>query len=185
MLGGKLAVVCFWVSTVTLFPALALYALSIVFSPSVAALVQTIGVVPKIVAVSLLLMVGTGAPMLALSAVFPQPRFLAFLWAGAWVMSSVAAQVLSLGLFMKRSEGDWTGLLSVSSNFDAVAFRVFDLEGLLRPSAEVSPRLARLLEGLSYGHDWTWSLLLILAVTAASLVVVALKVGRPGEAAAR
>ncbi len=182
---GKLAVVCFWVSTVTLFPALALYALSIVFSPSVAALVQTIGVVPKIVAVSLLLMVGTGAPMLALSAIFPQPRFLAFLWAGAWVMSSVAAQVLSLGLFMNRREGDWTGLLSVSSNFDAVAFRVFDVEALLRPSADVSPRLASLLERLSYGHDWTWSLLLLLAVIAASLVVVALKVGRPGEAASR
>lgn len=182
---GKLAVVCFWVSAVTLFPALALYALSIVFSPSIDALVQTVGVVPRVVAVSLLLMVGTGAPMLALSAVFPQPRFLAFLWAGAWVMSGVASNVLSLALFPRGSEGDWTGLLSVSSNFDAVAFRLFDLERLLRPAAEVSPRAAQLLDDLSHGHDWTWSLLLIFAVSAASLAVVALRIGRPGEAASR
>src|SRR5690606_29121811 len=103
----------------------------------------------------------------------------------AWVMSAVASQVLSLALYPRGPEGDWTGLLSVSSNFDAVAFRLFDLEALLRPSAEVSPRLTRLLDNLSYGHDWTWSLLLLLAVAAGSLVVVALKVGRPGEAASR
>lgn len=182
---GKLAVVCFWVSTVTLLPALALYALSIVFSPSVAALTQTIGVLPRVVAVSLLLMIGAGAPMLALSSIFPQPRFLAFLWAGAWVMSSVASRVLSLALYPGTREGDWTGLVSVSANFDVVAFRLFDLERLLRPSAEVSPRLTRVLEGLSHGHDWTWSLLLLLGAAAASLVVVALRVGRPGEAASR
>lgn len=182
---GKLAVVCFWVGMVTLLPALVLYALSIVFSPSVATFTQTVGVVPRVVAVSVLLMVGAGAPMLALSSIFPQPRFLAFLWAGAWVMSSVASRVLSLALYPGTREGDWTGLLSVSANFDAVAFRLFDIEGLLRPAADVSPRLTRLVEGLSHGHDWTWSLALILVVAAASLAVVAVRVGRPGEAASR
>lgn len=183
--GGKLAVVCFWVGAVTLLPALVLYALSIAFSPSVEALTQTLSVVPRLVAASLVLMVGTGAPMLALSSIAPNPRLLAFLWAGAWVVSSVASRVLRLALFPDAREGDWTGLLSVSSNFDAVAFRLFDLERLLRPSADVSPQLTRLLDRLSYGHDWTWSLLLIAAVSAASLALVAHRVARPGEAGAR
>jgi ABC-type transport system involved in multi-copper enzyme maturation permease subunit len=182
---GKLAVVCFWVGTVTLLPALVLYALSIVFSPSLDALTQTIGVLPRVVAVSLLLMVGTGAPMLALSSLAPNPRFLAFLWAGAWVFSSVVSRVLSTALYPGTRDGDWTGLTSVSANFDAVAFRVFDIEALLRPSAEHSVRLTRILERLSHGHDWTWSLALVLGVAALSLVVVAVRVGRPGEAGAR
>jgi ABC-type transport system involved in multi-copper enzyme maturation permease subunit len=182
---GKLAVVSFWVATVTLLPALVLYALSIVFSPSVDALSQTIGVLPRLVLVSFVLMIGTGAPMLALSAVAPNPRLLAFLWAGAWVVSSVASRVLRLALFPRGREGDWTGLLSVSSNFDAVAFRVFDLERLLRPSADVSPQLTQLVDRLSYGHDWTWSLALIVVGAAASLAVVAHRVARPGEVSSR
>lgn len=182
---GKLAVVCFWVGTVTLLPALALYALSIAFSPSVEALTHTIAVVPRVTLVSLALMVGTGAPMLALSAVFPNPRLLAFLWAGAWLMSSVASRVLGLALFPGTREGDWTGLVSVSANFDAIAFRVFDIDGLLRPAAEVSPRLLRTLERFTPGHDPLWSVALILGVAALSLAVVAVRVGRPGEASAR
>ncbi|MCO5171721.1 MAG: hypothetical protein M9894_35915 [Planctomycetes bacterium] len=182
---GKLGVVCFWVGTVTLLPALALYALSIAFSPSVEALTHTIVVVPRVVLVSLLLMVGAGAPMLALSALFPAPRLLAFLWAGAWLMSSVASRVLSLALFPRGREGDWTGLVSVSANFDAVAFRVFDMDGLLRPAAEVSPALTRTLQRFTPGHDPWWSALLLLGVAALSLAVVAARVGRPGEASAR
>jgi ABC-2 type transport system permease protein len=182
---GKLAVVCFWVGTVTLLPALVLYVLSIAFSPSIDAMVQTIGVLPRVIAVSSLLMIGTGAPMLALSSLAPNPRFLAFLWAGAWVFSSVVSRVLSQALFPFTREGDWSGLTSVSANFDAVAFRLFDIEALLRPSAMHSERLARTLERLSHGHDWTWSLALILGVTIASLAIVAMRVGRPGEAGSR
>ena len=189
---GKLAVVSFWVGAVTLAPSLVLYALSIAFSPGVETLFQTASIVPKVVVYAGFLMLGTGAPMLALSSLTPNPRLLGFLWAGCWVMSSVASFVLSQTLFpafgrrgLQGVEGNWTGLVSFSKNLDAVGFRLFELEELLRPVAEVSPNADKLLRTLSYGHDWRLSLALILGLAAASLALVFRRIGRPGEAGAR
>lgn len=189
-IAGKLAVVAFWVGAVTLAPSLVLYALSVAFSPGVETVFQTISIVPKVVAFAAFLMLGTGAPMLALSSLTPNPRFLGFLWAGFWVMSSVASFVLSQTLFpafgrARVIERNWTGLVSFSKNLDAVGFRLFGVEELLRPVAEISPNAERLLRTLSYGHDWRLSLALVLGVAAISLAVLARRIGRPGEAGAR
>lgn len=161
---GKLAVVSFFVAAVTLAPALALYAVSIAFSPRLDTLVQTFVVVPKIFLFSLLLMVVCGLVMLALSSLITQARFLGFAWAGFWVLSAVAAKVLSWTLFPAGrgngapAKGDWTGLVSFSANFDAVGFALFDLEGTLRQVGTESGFFRVLRERLSYGHDWWWSL---------------------------
>ncbi|MHC5039364.1 MAG: ABC transporter permease subunit, partial [Planctomycetota bacterium] len=108
---GKLAVVAFWIGMVTLAPSLTLYGVSILFSPSISTLVQTFGVVPKIFLYSALLMIGCSTIMLALSACTPNSRFLGFIWAGFWVMTSVASRILSVTLFppyyrnVPRTEG--------------------------------------------------------------------------------
>lgn len=183
-MAGKLAVVSFWVFMVTLLPALALYALSILFSPSLATLAQTATLIPKIVAYAVLLTAVCGSIMLALSSCTPNPRFLGFIWAGFWVMSIIASSILSTVLFPpgSPSRGDnWTGLVSFSGNFDAVGYRLFNIENLLEPVAVLSPRAERLREELSYGHDWRWSLLILLVLTAISLLVLFRRIRRPGE----
>jgi ABC-type transport system involved in multi-copper enzyme maturation permease subunit len=195
---GKLAVVGFWVAMVTLVPTLVLYALSILFSPSAETLAQTITVVPRVITYSLLLVIGTGAPMLALSSLTPNARFLGFLWAGVWVMTHVASFILSVALFLGkggpkggfdaapvRDGSDWTGLVSYFKNLDSVAYRLLDLDVLLTPAAELSPRASRWLTRLSYDHDWRLSLAIVIAVSIASLVVVSVRIGRPGEAGSK
>ena len=188
---GKLGVVGFWVGMVSFVPCLGLYALSIVFSPSLDTLLHTWHMVPRIAAFSLILIVGTGAPMLALSALNPNPRLLGFAWAGLWVLSSVASSIVYLTLRPPWEEAtthagtDWSGLVSLWTNFDAVSFRVFDIASRMGPVAEVSPDAQSWLERLQPGHDWRWSMLLIALASALSLVVVAWRVGRPGEAGAR
>jgi len=185
---GKFAVVAFWVGAVTLLPSRVLYAVSILFSPGLETLVQTLGIVPKVFLYSLFLMTGCGTIMLALSSLSPNARLLGFVWAGFWVMSSVASRILSLTFFPPFgregpvTEGNWTGLVSFSANFDAVGVRLFEIERLLGPVAAVSDRADALLKNLSYGHAWGWSLLIIGALTALSAVVVFRRVGRPGEA---
>ena len=187
---GKLAVVGFWVAMVTLIPTLVLYGLSILFSPSGETLAQTFTVVPRVIAYSLLLVFGTGAPMLALSSLTSNARFLGFLWAGGWVMTHVASFVLSVALFLgdggKAVKGnDWTGVVSYFKNLDSVAYRLLDLDALLTPAAALSPKAAKWLDRLSYDHDWRISLALILTVSVASLVVVTLRIGKPGEAGSK
>ena len=190
---GKLGVVAFWVATVSLLPGLALYALSIAFSPSLETLSQTWHLLPRLGLYSLILVVGTGAPMLALSSLTPNPRFLGFAWAAAWVMSSVASSILRFALhpplprgsIEAASGGDWTGLVSFSANFHAVSFRLFEIGTQMAPVAAINPRAERWVKRLAYDHDWSWSLGLIVAVSVVSLALVAWRVGRPGEAGAR
>ncbi|MHC4598483.1 MAG: ABC transporter permease subunit [Planctomycetota bacterium] len=188
-IAGKLAVIAFWVGMVTLVPSLTLYGVSILFSPSLETLVQTIHIVPKILGYSLLLMVGCGMIMLALSSCTRNARFLGFIWAGFWVMSYIASKILSYTLIPTRTsyggpafkEGDWTSLLAFHSNFDAIGVRLFNIVNLLEPLAEISLTSRRLLNQLAYGHDWRWSLAIVVFLTLFSAVVAYLRIGRPGE----
>ncbi|MHC5037465.1 MAG: hypothetical protein ACYTHM_09145, partial [Planctomycetota bacterium] len=102
-------------------------------------------------------------------------------------MTSVASRILSVTLFppyyrnVPQTEGNWTGLVSFSSNFDAVGYRLFNIDSLLGPYAAQSRQLEQLYRSLSYGHDWGWSLLIILALSAVALAVIFWRLGRPGE----
>jgi ABC-2 type transport system permease protein len=192
---GKLGVVAFWVGSVTLAPALVLYGLSIAFSPNLATIGQTIAVVPSIFAFSLLLMVGCGAPMLALSSMAKNPRFLGFIWAGAWALSSITSIVIEETLFRteyrydeqtqnftsEKPEGDWSGLVSISTNFNTVSYALFDIQDRTRESTDLSPEMAGYVDELKYEHSAALSALLILVTAAGSLVIVTWRIGRPGE----
>ena len=190
---GKLAIVAFWVGCVTLLPALALYAVSVAFSPSFDTIAQTIAIVPKIALFTGILMLGTGSLVLALSSLTRNPRFLGFAWVGLWVMSSVVSTILSHALFPRFGasasvtdpQDDWTGLFSLLANFNSIGFGIFDVEGLISPYAKISRTAARLLAELSYGHDWLGSLGVIGCLAAGSLLVLLRQIGRPGEAGAR
>lgn len=186
---GKLCVVGFWVAMVTVIPTLVLYGLSVLASPSVETLAQTWTVVPRVLAYSVLLMLATGAPMLALSSLTSNTRFLGFLWAGIWVMSHVASGILSLATTVGRGADaighNWTGLLSCSKNLDSIAFRLLDIDNVLAPATKLSARAAKAMSKLSYDHDWRISLALVLVVAAVSLAVVTVRIGRPGEAGSK
>jgi ABC-type transport system involved in multi-copper enzyme maturation permease subunit len=186
-IAGKLAVVGFWIASVSLVPAIALYCVSILFSPSLDTLLQTFVLVPKIVLYSVILVFACGVPMLALSSLIPHPRFLGFAWAVFWVMSYVVYRVLSLVLFPPFGPGagsheeDWTAVLSFSSNLDAIGFGIFDIGALMKPVAEYSPNARLLLDQLAYGHHWGWSLLIVLVLSAVSLAVIYRRIRAPEE----
>lgn len=190
---GKLAVVGFWVGTVTMLPALALYGISVAFSPGVDTIAQTIGIVPRIALFSGVVMLGTGSMVLALSSLTRNPRFLGFAWVGMWVMSSVVSTILSHALFPRFGPGadtvdlanDWTGLLSLLANFNSIGFGIFDVEGAMSPYVEISRNAERILAELSYGHDWLASVAVIGGLAAVSLLVLLRQIGRPGEGGAR
>lgn len=188
---GKLGVVGFWVAMVSFVPCLVLYGLSIAFSPSLETLAGTWHLVPRLLLYSLVLVLGTGAPMLALSALTPNPRFLGFLWTGGWVMSSVASTILHHALHPVWQKApverglDWTGLVSFGANFDAISFALLEVGQRMGPVAEVSAEAKEWLAELELGHPWTWSLGLVLGLAALSLLTVSWRIGRPGEGGAR
>jgi hypothetical protein len=104
-------------------------------------------------------------------------------------MSYIASKILSYTLIPTRTsyggpafkEGDWTSLLAFHSNFDAIGVRLFNIVNLLEPLAEISLTSRRLLNQLAYGHDWRWSLAIVVFLTLLSAVVAYLRIGRPGE----
>ncbi len=92
---GKLGTVLFFSFTTTLFPAVALYMLSIAFSPSFATLFDTLTVLPKITLGCLALTVPSALVALYISSVTSQPRFAAVGWVVAVVFGQLAYGVLS------------------------------------------------------------------------------------------
>ena len=91
---GKAGAVLAFLFWATLFPALLLYALSAVFSPSLAVLGDTATIVPKIVAASLFMTVPMTAIGLTLSSFSKDERYAAFGWIALWIIGEVAYNIV-------------------------------------------------------------------------------------------
>ena len=77
---GKLGVLAFYIALITLVPATLLYALSIVFSPSLGAVVDTAPVLLRIVGASLVLIIPISLLVLYLSSISENERVASFAW---------------------------------------------------------------------------------------------------------
>jgi len=128
---GKGGVVVSYVFLVTLVPALLLYAISIAYSPSLGALLDTWDIVVRIFAASVVFAIPTALFLLLLSAVVPEVRYAAFTWIAVCVFGNVAYRALlaTPGLH----DAGWIFLLSPREILVTAYERIFDLRGSLEP----------------------------------------------------
>lgn len=135
---GKLGVLCVVIGLVTLSPTLALYALSIVFSPSLQTILHTLPVLGSAILAGLVLIVPAALVMLTLSSLVTQPRFAAAAWAVVCLFGFIFHHAL---VNAGRLHGAvWPRFFSLGDTTRSVALWIYDVPARL----ERVPGLGRL-----------------------------------------
>jgi ABC-type transport system involved in multi-copper enzyme maturation permease subunit len=83
---GKTAAIWFFLTTITTLPALSLYGVGVLLSPSVSVIYSTWDLPLRILAASALLMLPTAALALCLSSLTQESRFAGFAWFAIWIL---------------------------------------------------------------------------------------------------
>ncbi|TWU24483.1 ABC transporter permease [Bythopirellula polymerisocia] len=83
---GKLATVWFYLLMISAAPALLLYALGVLMSPSIQVIVDTWDLPLRIVAASAVLMIPTASLALCFSSLTEESRYAAFTWFAVWIL---------------------------------------------------------------------------------------------------
>jgi len=123
---GKTGVLVALLASVTLLPSLLLYSLSILFSPSLDTIIQTLPVAAKIVLATMGTIVPAALILLVLSSITRQPRFATITWFVICLFGPLTHIILqeTRGL---RDNG-WTFLMSLPHTVRTFQLGVYDVE---------------------------------------------------------
>jgi ABC-type transport system involved in multi-copper enzyme maturation permease subunit len=119
-IGGKLAILMFYLLMATLAPALLLIAMQVIFSASVQFLRDNPTLIPAVMISSILRVVVASVTMLALSSMSKSARYVAMMYTGVVFFAEAMYVVL---MFITGSTG--VAWVSFSRNFDVVNDAVF------------------------------------------------------------
>lgn len=132
-LAGKVGTVVFFVFSMTLFPALLLYVVGSVLSPSLGTSLATFPIVLRIAGASLMIAIPVALVVLTLSSLTKDRRIATFAWLAVWIFGEIAFRVLTLG--GAHREGfqppPWAGLFSLRELTTRVTSGIFDVRGNL------------------------------------------------------
>jgi ABC-2 type transport system permease protein len=144
---GKSAVVWFFLTVIVTVPAIALYVVGVLLSPSLSVVNETWDIPFRILAASIVLLVPTTALALCFSSWTSESRYATFSWFATWVMGYVAYHILT---FAQVGDGPWEELdidlnrwhlLSPYHTLGKVESWIFDLD---RTGGSVLPAIGLL-----------------------------------------
>lgn len=164
---GKAGVVLGYVSLLTLLPALALYLISICFSPSMAVIAQTMTIPLKIFLSFLVIAIPSTALILFFSSMTRDGRIASFMWIMVWVMGALGVEMLR-DLPGARRES-WPILLSPWHNMTTVIHHIFDFSGIMAQMGLLTGRHSPVRELLTQTDPWAPSLAVLSIVTVVCL----------------
>ncbi len=124
---GKAGVLVVLLASVTLLPSLMLYTLSILFSPSLDTLAQTLPVLGSIVLASLGTIVPVSLVVLALSSLTRRSRFATIAWLVVCFFGPMAHTVLQQTRDLR--DNGWTFLLSLPHTVRTYQLGLYDVQG--------------------------------------------------------
>jgi ABC-type transport system involved in multi-copper enzyme maturation permease subunit len=124
---GKAGVLVGLLGAVTLLPSFTLYAVSILFSPSIDTIVQTAPVIPNIVLASLGTIVPASLIVLTLSSLTRHPRFAAAAWVVVCLFGMITHGILQQTRGLR--DAGWTFLLSIPHSVRTLQLGLYDVEG--------------------------------------------------------
>ncbi len=127
---GKAGIIISWLARVTLLPSLTLYAISILFSPSLETVMQTLPIVCFIILCSLGTIIPAALIMLSMSSLVRQPKYAAAGWIIMCFFGAMAHPVLQLTHGFEDSR--WTFLLSPYDTIRAFQFGLYDVANKAR-----------------------------------------------------
>ncbi|MFH0944813.1 MAG: hypothetical protein V2A76_06415 [Planctomycetota bacterium] len=154
---GKLSTVVFFVFTMTLFPAILLFTISIALSPDRNLLVATLPILLKICLASLTVAIPISMVVLLISSLTKDRRIATFVWLLLWIFGEVAFRVLTMtGSYASGVKPPaWASLLSLRELTMRAVSGVFQMkantETVFRGLGESGKRLGH--ELLSLAED--------------------------------
>lgn len=110
---GKLGIIQYFVLRISLYPALALYLISILLSPNLTTLAKTAPIMLQIVLASLLVSIPVSVVMLLLSSLSRDPRIAAFGWIFLWIFGEASYRTLTVFQQSGHRAPDWVVLTSI------------------------------------------------------------------------
>lgn len=143
---GKAGVLIVLLGLVTLVPSLVLYSLSILFSPSIDTIAQTLPVAGTILVASLGTIVPAALIMLALSSLTRRPRYAALTWFVVCLFGPLTHLALQ-GTRGLRDNG-WTFLCSLPHTVRTYQLGLYDAQGHAEKLA-LEDNMGGMLEGLA------------------------------------
>lgn len=173
---GKAGVLVAFLGAVTLLPSLLLYTLSILFSPSIGTLVQTLPVLGTVILASLGTIVPAALILLALSSLTRQPRFATVTWFVLCLFGPIAYEILDQTRSLKGS--DWTFLVSLPHTVRAFQLGLYDMQGHIEHLA-LRGDMRVMAEQMSSAHSAALAGLWLGALSVLSLFVLLRRVDSP------
>jgi ABC-2 type transport system permease protein len=120
---GKLGVIAAYLAVVTVVPVLLAFLLGYGFSLDPTVVRDTARVLFGSLAFCAIVVVSAGLLMLAFSALSRNSRYVAAMWLGSWIVSNLAAGVLTATV-----RADWCPLVSYTSNLARIRDALLDAE---------------------------------------------------------
>jgi ABC-2 type transport system permease protein len=120
---GKLGVIAFFLSAVTIVPILLAFALGYGFSLDPMIVRDTWRILVASLAFGAIIVGSAGTLMLAISSLSRNSRYVGAMWVGIWVVSGVASGVLN-----QTIRQDWCPLISYTGNLNRVREALIDSE---------------------------------------------------------
>ncbi|MFO0066846.1 MAG: hypothetical protein ACK523_12885 [Pirellulaceae bacterium] len=165
---GKFGVVAFFLLLISTGPALLLYLVGLLLSPSLSVFWMTWDLPLRILVASACLIIPTTLGALAISSMTLESRYAAFSWFAIWLMGHVAySSLTAIPTFQAQSRREvyqpgWELLTSPYQILGAVQSYVF---------------------GFQQSNQWVWpAILLLLAITVGSLILLFRRVAAPMRA---
>jgi ABC-2 type transport system permease protein len=120
---GKLGVIAFFLSVVTIVPALLAFVLGYGFSLDPTVIRDTARLLLASIAFGIIVVVSAGLLMLAFSSLSRNSRYVGAMWFGFWLVSNMTASVLE-----RTVRADWCPLVSYTNNLSRVRDALFDAQ---------------------------------------------------------
>ncbi len=140
---GKFGTVAFFVAMISTLPAMLLYFVGVLLSPSLSEVLVTWDLPLRILAASLVLILPTTSVALMFSSLTRESRYAGFAWFAVWILGWVMYSVVmafQLGAASNEEQarqifegGGWTTLLSPYHTMGMVQAWIFDLSGKDQP----------------------------------------------------
>lgn len=174
---GKAGTVFFFLSLVVLFPALALYGMSVALAPSSRVIADTWPMILEIVGVSLILMIPATMIILCLSSLSHSSMFVTVGWLTYWTMGEFA-----YGLIFSRLPGTedskWIILLSFRKSCLVAAQSILDVVDKLK-SLGTHRVLNEMIQDLKLDYSPSTALIFLGAVSLVCLAVLYRRISAP------
>jgi ABC-2 type transport system permease protein len=192
---GKLGVIIALLAALIIVPSIVAYLMGLLFSLDITILRDTSRILLASIVYGLIVALSAGTLMLALSSLSRNSRYVALLWMGIWIVTSMVSSVLirieqgyqggaprgfwqseeALTAQIEAAKSDWRPLVSYTGNLRRLGERMLQTNAAWERLGELAPvgqRTQYLLRLMANQYPWYWSAAVLAGLFALSAFIL-------------